>query len=279
MKKVGVIITLLAALMVACGKVATESKVKAYVKEHYGEVEYLGYEKQEDQAMIYHFKDNTCGFKFYVMSYLDDFVMDGAALGKYETKKTDFYEQYKKWLEKEIASDLSKSMLQEKWVIDWEIYSDDGLSFIYSGDFELVKPDIEKAGGSIADHDIKHLFKAILVVDQEGKQNGQYDCQKRCYIPQEEVASAFYMERVREDYGIWPKFLYTEKKSVNEIEGLNRYEQVSFVSDEGPKTEAQVYYFEYKGETHFICDVCVYLDETYSSKYFYSDLFDLLLAS
>jgi len=255
-------------------KLLTKKEMAIYAEENYGKANVIN-EEQKDSSIIYTLQDEEYKFNYTCTSYVYEAFFDATSMGYTRGLTSDFDKQYKDYIVKTINLD---NIYDAALTINRA--GDDVLFSIYYENEKEAKEDIEIITNKIKELDKRDYFKNYYI--------GVYDNNE--YIGSFNIDSKEYKNKYEEYVGQMTGWFAAEVNNTNvDLEGITYlyYKRVQYKDVERLKMEwlhnknltpedwTTAYYFDYKGETYFMLDDLVFIEEAegINGKYHYSDYY------
>jgi len=245
-------------------KLATKKQMQEYVNTNYGKADFVrSSENQNEHIKYYTFSDSQYGFEYSSSSYASAISVDGSVFGYTEEKSSDFDEKYYEYIKNQIAEDILKLEKDYNFQTEWLDYPcDDAFAYVrfqenYSE--SNTAEAMQSFGKLVSDIDTRQYYNYIYAYDVNNNPAGKFDFVQKKYINQEESDIQFFMENAEIICGGKVEYLYSETMIIKDIPGIENH-SLAHILGQKEKTlddSATLYYFEYKGEKYFICDVNV----------------------
>lgn len=265
-KRLLLLLILILITLSSCGTVKTEAELVAYARRHYGKAELL-WTAEDETSRICCFLDKDLSFEYYVESSQSTIDFDGTYFGTTETTRSNYKQAYFCCLANRLneAHDLSGPetgyFTYEKGISAYDVR----LVLVIDDSTPDHEKRIRDLAALVKEHDRKKQNdQNVRIVNAAKERLGEYDCKTSRYLTQQEVSADFYMEKMKSYTGRKPKYLYCESAAPDEVEGLEDFMTVdSFSPDENDREWESItlYYFEMDGETYFITDCLVYVED------------------
>jgi len=259
----GVLIILFAVCLCACSP-ASKKEVERYVKNEFGEAEYVRTEEIDEETIRYYFEDEEYGFEYYVTSEVNDILIDGAKFGESESKSSNFEKVYYSYVLEQVQKDLAA--LEEDYGVRilrgaeelGQLYR---LAEVYcvAGE-EAVAPEVTKAVKELfAAYDTRGYWskRSIEAYDAQEVSLGSYSFQYDRFLTPEDEEDVLFYERI-EMLNDEAEFVRKEQKTFKDT-GIS-LQEVADVLGEDPVTEDSMvtyYYFTVDGDMYYMVDVLV----------------------
>lgn len=249
-------------LLLAGCSVASENEVVKYVEEKYGEATLVKTEEPSDDKIVCYFKDNEYGFEYYVTSYMNDIIIDGATFGSAENKGSNFDIQYYNYINDTIKADLSA--IENKYNVDISI--SDGTYIYYfariyykssdTSDVDMVSKEVSDLYTTL---DTRHYWKDLVVeiYDVNDEYLGSYHYEQEAWMTPEDETELFYIEHIE---NLTSKAVYLRKEQHLFTEtGVNINDVVTVlgVPEVTVNSTVTYYIFSVDGEEYYMCDFMV----------------------
>ena len=242
--------------------VASEKEIIRYAKEKYGEATHIKTEKVSDDNTRCYLRDKEYGFEYYVSSYMNDIIIDGANFGASENKGSDFDVKYYNYMNDAIKEELS--LIEEKYNVD--IVISDGTYIYYfakvnyqasdSSNVALVTKEISDLYTSL---DTRHYWKDLDVeaYDNKGNYLGAYHYEQGRWMTPEDEEDLIFIDNIE---NLSDKALYIRKEQHYFTEtGVNINDVVQVLGNPEVKTDSKVtyYIFTVDGKEYYMCNFMV----------------------
>lgn len=240
---------------------ATESEIKMYVQKTFGDAIYLRKEVREDNnCIIYHFKDAQLEFEYYVGTYASSVGMDGSTFWYQETKNDNFYSKYSvAILDKVGGSQLPDGAFFELAKY-WSGANDTIWAYVnLSEDIDLNKAiqSLSEFSSRLTAIDTRRILKnQEIVIKYDGDWLGRYKIYENEYVPEIIATYDYYNTRAEEIMGI-------TEISINGSKSMSQSD-VPYLSNEhiahilgSDYNIVTCYYFSMGDTKYFIADACV----------------------
>lgn len=259
------VLCLFLTLSLSACSVASEKEVVKYAEEKYGEATLLKTEEPSDEEIICHFKDKEYGFEYYVVSYMNDIVIDGATFGSAENKGSDFDIQYYNYMNETLEDDLA--LIEGKYNVDISV--SDGTYIYYFAQVNYKSSDasnVAQVSKEISDLytsiDTRHYWKDLDVeaYDSQGNYLGAYHYEQEKWMTPEDEEDLFYIEHIT---NLTSKAVYVGKEQhVFTDTGVDINDVVQVLGNPEVKTDSIItyYFFTVDDEEYYMCDFMIMND-------------------
>lgn len=242
--------------------VASEREIVKFANEKYGEATLIRTEEDGDEKTTCYFRDKEYGFEYYVTSYMNDIVIDGATFGSAENKGSDFDIQYYKYINDTIQADLS--LVEDKYNVDISV-SDSTYIYYFakisykSSDFSNVAQVSKEVSDLYTSIDTRHYWKNLSVdaYDENGNYLGAYHYEQGKWMTPEEENDLFYIDEISKlsDEAVYvgkEQHLFTET-------GVNINDVVQVLGNPEVKTDSTVIYyiFTVDDKEYYMCNFMI----------------------
>lgn len=269
-KRLLLLLILILFTLSGCGAVKTEAELVSYARRHYGRAELL-WTAADETSRICYFLDKDLSFEYYVESSQSTITFDGTYFGTTETTRSNYKQAYFCCLANRMneAYDLSGPdtgyFTYEKGISTYDVH----LVLVIDDSTPDHEKKIRDLAALVKEHDRKkQVDQNLRVVNAAKERLGEYDRKTSRYLTQQEVTADFYMEKMKRYVGRKPKYLYSESVAPDEVEGLDAFRTVdSLWGSDCEQKNVALYYFELDGETYFITDCRVYVED-YPEQYY-----------
>lgn len=252
-------------------KIASEKQMSKYANKNYGKATLVESEKTEEY-LICHFTDNEYGFTYWVKSRIADFQMDGSVFFRFETKDSNFEEQYYYKLCEELQDSFEE--MEQKYNINiliaekkpWNNINRQALVKIIFQDFteESVVEISKEVSQLFVEADTRKYWDqaSIQMYDSYEKTLGRYGIGSQEYTSYEELELARF-KLISLSHNQKAEFQYSETIEVEEF-----LEMVDIPIDkldfQGHESVTLYYFSVNKGPVFYIANV-LYSGDCYSN--------------
>lgn len=181
--------------------VASEKEIIRFANEKYGEATLIRTEKIDDEEVVCYFKDKEYSFEYFVSSYMNDIVIDGATFGSTENKGSNFDITYYNYINDTIKGDIHD--IEDKYNVNISI--SDGTYIYYFARISYNSNDTSNAAlvsGEVSDLytsiDSRHYWKDMVVevYDCSGNYIGSYHSEQSAWMTPEEEIDLIYIDAI-----------------------------------------------------------------------------------
>lgn len=258
-----VLIILFAVCSCACSP-ASKEEVERYVKNTFGEAEYVRTEEMDEETIRYYFEDEEYGFEYYVTSEVNDILIDGAKFGESESKSSNFDSVYYEYVLEQVQEDLAA--LEEDYGVrilsgagEWGKVNRLAKVYCVAGE-EALAPEVTEA--------VKELFvaydtrdywseKSISAYDAQEVYLGNYSFKYDRFLTPEAEEDVLFYERI-EMLNDEAEFVRKEQKAFKDT-GISLRDVAQTLGSEPITEDSMVtyYYFTVDGDMYYMVDVLV----------------------